>query len=161
MSRATHTLQESFGSAIGRKLRKVVASVHVVGAEAPDNAPLCLWFFFDPLPVVRLSGAPDGWSIQTDDTLPEPFDLEESGEIILRDVSHKSIFRKALGRTLRAVWSVQSSPAEEIIGMRFDFGPSSKPLVLNWGDELYIGETYPDDAKDGEIVEVPIIPVAS
>ena len=159
MIRTERTLQEKFGEAIGHKLRKVVASVHVFGAEALSDAPLCLWFFFEALPVVRLSGAPDGWSIQADDTLPEPIDMEESGEIILRDVSRRSIFQQGLERNLQAVWLVQLSHTGETICIRFDFGQPIRPLVLNWGDELYIAKDYPDDAQDGEILEVPIKPM--
>jgi hypothetical protein len=84
MSRLTRTPQEYFGQAIGRKLRKVVASVHIWGDDGLNDAPLCLWFFFEALPALRLAGAPDGWSIQADEVCPEPIDLGESGEIILR-----------------------------------------------------------------------------
>ena len=158
MKRAKNPLQARFGKAIGHTLRKLVASVHVFDAAAPCDVPLCLWLFFDTLPGVRLSGAADGWSIQADDTPPEPIDLEESGEIILRDVSRKSVFQRALGRALQAAWSVQSFPTGEAIGIRFDFGQSITPCVLNWGDELYIAEHYPADAQKNELREVAIMP---
>ena len=158
MKHATDPLQARFGKAIGHTLRKIVASVHVCDTAALCDVPLCLWLFFDTLPGVRLSGAADGWSIQADDAPPEPIDLEESGEIILRDVSRKSVFQKALGRALQAAWSVQSSPNGEVIGIRFDFGQSITPCVLNWGDELYIAEQYPADAKKNELREVAIMP---
>jgi hypothetical protein len=114
--------------------------------------------FFDTLPVLRLASAADGWSIQADDTPPEPIDLQESGEIILRDISRKSVFQRALGRALQSAWSVQSSPTGEAIGIRFDFGQSITPCVLNWGDELYIAEQYPADARKNELREVAIMP---
>ena len=158
MKLAEDTLQARFGQAIGHALRKIVAAVHVFDTAALCDVPLCLWLFFDTLPGLRLSGAADGWSIQADDAPPEPIDLEESGEIILRDVSHKSAFQRALGRALQAAWSVQSFPAGEVIGIRFDFGPSITPCILNWGDELYIAEQYPADAKKNELREVPIMP---
>src|SRR6266446_2048339 len=109
-------LQEKLGKAIGHKLRKIVASVHLFGLEGLSDTPLCLWFFFETLPVFRLTGAPDGWSLQVDDILPEPVDLGESGEIVLRDISHRSIFGKVVGKDLRSVWSVQSPPQGKIIG---------------------------------------------
>jgi hypothetical protein len=43
--------------------------------------------------------------------------------------------------------------------MRFDFGQPVQPIVLNWGDELYMTEQYPGDARDDEFQEVPIMPV--
>ena len=158
MKHAIDPLQARFGKAIGHTLRKIVASVHVFDTAALCDTPLCLWLFFDTLPGLRLSGAADGWSIQADDTPPEPLDLEESGEIILRDVSRKSVFQRALGRALQSAWSVQSAPTGEVIGIRFDFGKSITPCVLNWGDELYIAEQYPADAKKNELREVAIMP---
>src|SRR5215831_2358381 len=158
MKLAEETLQARFGKAIGHTLRKIVASVHIFNAEALCDVPLCLWLFFDTLPAMRLSGAAGGWSLQADDVPPEPIDLEESGEIILRDVSHKSAFQSALGRALQSAWSVHSSPTGEVIGIRFDFGQSITPCVLNWGDELYVAEHYPADAIKDELQEVPIMP---
>jgi hypothetical protein len=159
MKHAKDPLQARFGKAIGQTLRKIVASIHVFDTAALGcDVPLCLWLFFDTLPGVRLSGAADGWSIQADDTPPEPIDLEESGEIILRDVSRTSVFQRALGRALQAAWSVQSFPTGEVIGIRFDFGQSITPCVLNWGDELYIAEQYPADAQKNELREVLIMP---
>jgi len=158
MKRANDPLQVRCGQAIGHPLRKLVAAVHVFDTAVLCDVPLCLWLFFDTLPGLRLSGAADGWSIQADDTPPEPIDLEESGEIILRDVSRKSVFQRALGRALQSAWSVQSSPTGEVIGIHFDFGQSITPCVLNWGDELYIAEQYPADAKKNELREVSIMP---
>jgi hypothetical protein len=151
-------LQEKLGQAIGHKLRKIAASVHLFGLDGRNDAPLDLWFFFDTLPVFCLTGASDGWSIQIDDILPEPVDMGESGEIVLCDISRRSIFGKVVGKALRSVWSVQSPPQGEVIGVRFDFGAPVKPLVLNWGDELYVAEHYPDDARDDEFQEIPIMP---
>jgi len=158
MKLAEETLQARVGKALGHTLRKIVASIHVFGSEAPCDIPVCLWLFFDTPPGLRLSSAADGWSIQADDTPPEPMDLEESGEIILRDVSRKSAFQRAMGRVLQSAWSVHSSPTGEVIGIRFDFGQSITPCVLNWGDELYVAEQYPVDAKKNELQEVPIMP---
>ena len=152
-------LQEKLGKAIGHKLRKIIASVHLFGSAGLSDAPLCLWLFFETLPVFRVTGAPDGWSLQVDDSLPEPVDLGESGEIVLRDISHRSIFGKVMGQDLRAVWLVQSPPQGKVIGIRFDFGQPVQPLVLNWGDELYMTEQYPGDARDDEFQEVSIMPV--
>ena len=158
MKLTEEALQAKIGKAIGHTLRKIVASVHVFDTATLCDVPVCLWLFFDTLPGLRLSGAADGWSIQADDTPPEPMDLEESGEIILRDVSRKSAFQTAVGRVLQSAWSVHSSPSGEVIGIRFDFGQSITPCVLNWGDELYIAEHYPADANQHELRELPIRP---
>ncbi len=159
MTPTKYSLQEKLGKAIGHTLRKIGASVHLFGLEGLSDAPLCLWFFFEALPVFRLTGAPDGWSLQIDDILPEPVDLGDSGEIVLRDISHRSIFGKVMGKDLRSVRLAQSPLQGEIIGMRFDFGQPVQPLVLNWGDELYMTEQYPDEARDNEYQEVRVMPV--
>ncbi len=83
--------------------------------------------------------------------------MQESGKIILRDVSRTSVFQRALGRALQEAWSVQSSPTGEVIGIRFDFGQSITPCILNWGDELYIAAQYPADAQKNELREVAIV----
>jgi hypothetical protein len=158
MKRTENPLQARFGKVIGHTLRKIVASVHVFDTTTLCDVPLCLWLFFDTLPALRLSGTADGWGIQADNTPPEPIDLQESGEIFLRDISHKSVFQKALGRALQSAWSMQASPTGEVIGIRFDFGQSITPYVLNWGDELYIAEHYPADANKDELREVAIMP---
>jgi len=159
MTTTTHMLQEKLGKALGHTLRKIVGSMHRLGTEGRSDAPLCLWLFFETLPVFRLTGTSEGWGMQIDNTLPEPVDLGESGEIILCDISRSSIFGQGIGHALRAVWSVHSPPQGEMIGVRLDFGQSVKPLILNWGDELYVAEHYPADAREDEIQEVPLTPL--
>lgn len=140
--------------AISRRLRKVIASVHLF-EERLDDAPVHLWLSFEDLALIRLSGASNGWHLEIDKILPEPTDMEESGEIILVDLSNKTAFRRMVGEELKGAWFVES-PAGEIIGSRFDFGLSLKPIVINWGDELCIVEDYPPDAREEEIIETRI-----
>jgi hypothetical protein len=144
--------------AIGRPLRKVIASVHFFGGRL-DDEPIHLWLSFEDLALFRLFGASDGWHLEVDRTLPEPTDMEESGEIVLVDVSNRTIFSQMIGRKLEGAWYVES-PAGETIGIRFDFGLSLRPAVIIWGDELRIVDTYPPDAPREEIVETRIRPVA-
>jgi len=152
----TNTIPWIFAKAVGHPLRKVVASVQVFEEAILREAPLCLWLFFEGLPGLRLVGSSDGWHVETDETPPEPVDMGESGEIVVRDISRKSIFQQGLGRVLEGAWAIASSPGGEIIGVRFDFGLPRKPIILNWGDELYIADTYPPDAKEEELLEVPM-----
>ncbi|MBI3329037.1 MAG: hypothetical protein HYZ81_20325 [Nitrospinae bacterium] len=153
-----NTIQQELTKAIGHSLRKVVASIHVFTEETLNDAPLCLWLYFESLPGLRLFGSPDAWHIEGDETPPEPMDMGESGEIVLRDISGKSIFRQAIGKELKGAWTVESRPEGEVIGLRFDFGLPLKPIVLNWGDELYLADKYPSDAKAAELLEVPMRP---
>jgi hypothetical protein len=73
-------------------------------------------------------------------------------------MSQRSLFGPCIGQALRAVWSVHSPPQGELIGVRFDCGQAVQPLVLNWGDELYVAESYPADAREDEFQEVPLMP---
>jgi len=43
-----------------------------------------------------------------------------------------------------------------MIGVRFDFGLSFKPMILNWDDELHIADEYPSEMEES-ITEVPIL----
>lgn len=74
------------GEAIGHRLRKVVASVHLFEGRL-DRDPINLWLFFEDLAPLRVFGAADGWRLSVDRKSPEPFDMEESGEVVLSDAS--------------------------------------------------------------------------
>jgi hypothetical protein len=45
------------------------------------------------------------------------------------------------------------------IGVRFDFGEPVKPLVLDWGDKLYVAKHFSSNAGDDELQEISIMPV--
>ena len=153
-----NTIEQLFAKAIGHPLQKVIASVHLIDRETLSDVPLCLWLFFERVPGLRLRGSADGWHLEADEALPDPVDMGESGGIVLRDISRTSIFRQMLGKKLQGAWAVESAPEGEVVGMRFDFGLPITPIVLNWGDELYIGDTYPPDADEAELLEVPMWP---
>ena len=140
-------------------MRKVIASIHFFEGRC-DDEPVELWLSFESLALFRLSGASDGWRLEVDETTPEPVDMEESGEIILGDMSNKTMFDSMVGRELKGVWIVES-PAEEIIGVRFDFGLPTRPVVINWGDELRIAADYPSEVWEEGISEAAMQPVTS
>lgn len=154
----TDEVQRTLSGAIGRRLRRVIASVHFFG-ERFDNEPICLWLSFENLTLFRLFGASDGWHLGVDKAPPEPSDMEESGQVLVTDVSNKTVFEQMIGKELKGAWLIES-PGGEIIGIRFDFGFSLRPIVINWGDELRIIDDYPPDAPIEEIVESRIQPVA-
>lgn len=153
----TSEMRRALAEVIGRPLRKVIASVHFFEGRL-DDGPLCLWLSFEDLTSFRLFGASDGWHLGIDRALPEPIDMEESGEIILADVSNRTMFGQMVGRELKRAWLVES-PAGEVIGVRFDFGVALEPIVINWGDELRIVGDYPPDARGEEIAEARVRPV--
>lgn len=154
----TDETRRTLAEAIGRPLRKVIASVHLFERKLEDE-PVHLWLSFEDFAVFRLFGVSDGWHVGADGTLPEPTDMGESGDIILVDVSNKTAFGKMIGRELKGAWLAESL-AGGIVGVRFDFGFSLRPIVINWGDELRIVDDYPPDLRRGEIIEARIQPVA-
>lgn len=145
--------------AIGRPLRKVIASVHFFEGRL-NSEPVHVWLSFEGLTIFRLSGATDGWGVEIDEAIPEPVDMEESGEFLLADVSNKTEFGSMVGRELNGVWLVES-PVEEIVGVRFDFGLPTGPVVFNWGDELRIADDYPSEVWEEGASEAAVQPVIS
>jgi hypothetical protein len=154
MTVMTVAVDEMLSKAAGRSLKQVAASLHSFEGRL-GNTPICLWLVFEGLQGFRLFGAADGWHIGVDDAQPEPVDMGGSGEIVIHDISRESIFREMLNRTLKGGWTIESPTRGSVIGVRFDFGLPVKPLVLNWGDEIYLGDDFPHDAKRSEILEVP------
>lgn len=145
------------GEAIGHRLMKVAASAHLFEGEM-DGAPINLWLFFEDLAPLRVFGAADGWRLSFDRILPEPFDMDESGEVVVSDVSAKTPLGAVIGRKLEGAWLMKYSGA--VVGIRFDFGLPSKPLILNHDDELLVLDDYPSDAGMEDIIETRIRPIA-
>jgi len=138
---------------IGQELKKVFASVHVF-EKMMGGSSGSVWLFFDDMRPIRLSCASDGWHLQVDEVLPEPVDMGEAGEMVIRDRSQTTTFQDCLNRSLKKVWSIDFPVEGDTIGLRFDFGISYRPLVINWGDELFLSNYYPTDFETKEISEV-------
>lgn len=142
--------------ALGRPLKRVAASVYALEGKIYDGASE-LWLYFDGLPPLRLRGDPDGWRLLLDGMPPEPLDVAEMGELVVRDITLQSVFRAVKGMPLLAAWWVESNLDTGYVGLRFDFGAFVKPIVMNLGDQLYISHRYPHDMFAGEeYIEVPV-----
>lgn len=142
-------------NAYGRLLTKVTASVYMANSELalrPIRISLC----FESIHCITFAGASDGWHIRIDETHLEPVDMEDAGELIVRDISRTSVFRHYLHKLLENAWIVESPTKGHEIGVRFSFGGPRKPMILNWGDGLWIADDYPKD-KDETINETPIV----
>jgi hypothetical protein len=143
--------------AVSHKLVRVVASYYVPYEDAPIGAPDSLWLQFADRSLFRLFGAPDGWHLQVDTRDPCELDLGNSGRIVIRDLPKESPLHEAIGHTLERAWTVVSKPDGGIIGVRMDFGQQKRPIILNWGDELYVSDQYPKDAAADELEETPVL----
>lgn len=136
-----------------------MASAHFFEGRL-DGKPIDLWLSFEDLAPFRLAGASDGWRLEVDETPPEPVDMEKFGEIFLVDVSKKTMFEPMIGRRLKEVWLVES-PSEETIGVRFDFGLPTRPIVINGDDELHVVADYPPESWGEEVPRAAMHPVTS
>lgn len=141
--------------AINKQLLKVVGDFHLFRNEFSQN-PNSIWVCFEGLKPIRIFGASDGECILIDQTPPLPMNFGESGETVTRDMSRNLFLAQCLKKKLLEAWTVES-PKDHIVGIRFDFGQSHKPMVINWGDELLISEAYPMDAKGQSIFEIPVV----
>jgi hypothetical protein len=144
-----------FGEAVGRRLMKVAASAHLFEGKLGDT-PIDLWLFFEGMSPLRVFGESDGWRLSVDRKPPEPFDMDESGEVVVGDVSAKTPLGARIGESLEGAWLVESSG--EAVGIRLDFGRSAKPLIVNFDDELLILDAYP--TEDDAFEETRIRPIA-
>ncbi len=110
---------------------------------------------FNELPPLKISGASDGWRLAADWKSPEPLDMDKYGEYIIRDISKRSVFEPAIGRKLIRGWTLNSPSKGNIVGLRFDFGLTKRPIVMNWGDEFWIANSYAPYFPE-EITEVAV-----
>ncbi len=143
------------GEAIGHRLMKLAASAHLFEGKL-DDGPIELWLFFEGMSPLRVFGESDGWRLSGGRR--PPFDMDESGEIVVGDVSAKTPFGAAIGAELSGAWLVESSG--EAFGVRLDFGLPSRLLILHLDDELLVLEEYPSDAGTEEFIETRVRPVA-
>jgi hypothetical protein len=145
-----HEITETFAGVIGHPLRKIVASVHVFEGSI-DSEFLAVWFIFEDVPAIRLLGASDGEALIADNEPFEPVDMAESGEVVIADISNKTVFGNSIGKSLHKISRVESN--KRTVGVQFDFGESLKPLVLNWGDELYLGADLPAGSENEDLTQ--------
>ena len=157
MSNFERKWRQVFIKAIGHPLQRAVASVHGFEGRISNEPPLCLWLYFEGLSVIRLYGASDGEQLRVDHARPVAIDMGKYGELLLRDASKIPVVQQVLGNPLKGVWLVKSLPNDRIIGVRLDFGLAIKPIILNWGDELYVGEEFPIDAEGEKFSEVALL----
>lgn len=146
------------GEAIGRRLKKVAASMHLFEGKM-DEAPIDVWLFFEGLSPVRFFGAADGWRLSADRNPPEPMDMGEAGEVVVGDVSSKTALGAAVGERLEGAWLVKASTGD-VFGVRFDFGLPAKPPIMNLDDELLVLDEYSSDAGADGFTEGRVRPAA-
>ena len=140
-SRLTALLQD----AVGHSLSGCVAALHLF-EESIDRSPVYLWLEFENLQAIRFSGSSDGNEVLADTQPPEPVDMEESGEIIIADLSNTPVISSNIGKQLVSVRLVGAATGH-VIGVKLEFDSTEGFYVLNWGDEILIKEELPPDSE--------------
>jgi hypothetical protein len=109
---------------------------------------------FVELPQRRLRGASAGWRLAADWKSPEPFGMDKYGEYV-RNISKRSVFGPGYGKKFIRGRTLSSPFKGNAIALRFDFGLTKKPIVMNWVDEFWIATFYPLYFPE-EIAEVAV-----
>jgi len=81
--------------------------------------------------------------------------MQESGATRLRDMANQEPFPRIFNQCLRRAWTISSPGLADTFGVRLDF-ESGTVRVLNWGDDMYIGENFPSEVGAHEIAEIPV-----
>lgn len=147
--------------ALGKVLERAEALVYVDTQNLEDtDHPMSLSFEFADGVTFRMYGHSDGERLRLDSSTREPFDMQELGRVILRDMSDTPKMKELIGRRLVAVravvFSEHTSVDGNILGIRFEFEPPERLFVLNWGDTTFIGRDLPADAVRFPVTEFPM-----
>jgi hypothetical protein len=138
---------------IGETLGAVYGALHLFNDSIDVSTPNTIWLAFGTHPRIRIFGNPDGETVGIDFADPKPCDMGELGEMVIADIGRRSGFAGGIGKRLCRFGAVRNR-SRRLVGFRFGFGADINPIVLNWGDELYIAIKYPDEAD--EFVEEPL-----
>lgn len=146
-------VREELASLIGSCFRGVWGAVHIEHQRVVDEPAIAVWLAFEGQPLRGFKGASNGEGILMINEAPRPQDMGEAGEVIIRDLTGRSPFARAVGKPVLAIWELSSTQTEITSGFRFDFGGIVKPIILNWGDEILIRMSLPADLGEDEITE--------
>lgn len=136
-----------FEKIIGSVLLKAIGALHYFEGSFA-TVPEYLTLKFEGKGALTISCEADGERIQVNRELIEPIDMQESGEMVLCDLTRKSPFSKFFGKPVVQIFELISINANKLIGLRLEFIHQSSLVVLNWGDELLISDQFPQNAVD-------------
>jgi hypothetical protein len=152
----TKQLAEIVRSRIGLHLKNLGAEVYVATDGAEEIMMVVLGF--EDESVVKIAASNDAWSIDVADEYRErTIEMDEYGRVEFLKSPNHPVLAPLVGRTLEGVSVVRSpqSNAPRAVVMRFSGSPM--PVIfLNWGDDLWIGNDYPEGA-DRENFEESVV----
>ncbi len=141
----------------GQELNRVRGEYHQDVEGHTDKKPMFVWMTFSGIEEVCIAGASDGWHILAKERPIDPLDMAEHGRTLIRDMSGVFPFDCSVGHSLESVSLIVSPTPDSIIGFQMEFGSDRSAVVLNWGDELFLGDgnDWPDDwGSDPDPIQV-------
>lgn len=131
----------AFLSAIKRyrdqELTAVQAEVYFFKGEFFKNTPVHLALkTLNQVSYKRFGCAPDGEGILIDKENLEPVDMQESGEIVVCDISNMDPWNKVIRRKIIKPFLIGNKKENRVLGISFYFENGMSIYIMNWGDEI-------------------------
>lgn len=136
-------------SILGRSVLHICGSFYKKDNYVSNN-PLNLFFVMPDGQGLRLSCSPDGESINFDSEPISSFSMGGDGEVIVWRVSGLG----CLGGRIKSIRFAVLNIEDKCIGVKFVFEDEMSVAVINQGDELVVGESFPDFLYDEDIHEI-------
>ena len=140
----------------GRVLERVVGEFHEFEGEI-DPEPLRLWLHFEGANPIRFFGASDGWFLKGDGSAPFEVDMGKEGKTKILDITGERSWKPCVGSLVSGVNLLRSSESNLPFGLELIFEPGHVMFILNWGDEMWVSEGMPPDARPEEFVRSPVL----
>lgn len=137
---------DAMQEAEGQVLTAVWASVHLFDGEMNWDKPGHLMLQFEARAPLTFKCASDGETLRIERTIPEPVDMQESGQFVIADFSARAPWANVTSRRLMHAESLVShyfgSGTE--IGLALIFEGEQPVFIFNLGDDLWTFNTWPE-----------------
>lgn len=122
---------------LGQRLISVEAEIYFFNGQFFKNTPLHLVLnVIEPVNYQRIGGASDGDTILIDNKKLKPVNMQESGEVMVCDISNLDPWNKVIKKMINKVFLVGNKENQRFIGLGFGFENGVSIYVMNWGDEI-------------------------
>ncbi|RKZ73073.1 MAG: hypothetical protein DRR16_33415 [Candidatus Parabeggiatoa sp. nov. 3] len=158
MTQYTNKLSEGLKLLLGKKLKKVIASIFSFEGVLNMESPQAVLLQFEDNRRLVFYPASDGVSLDCDHKTLSPLDLGEYGKEIIMEVSQLSLWQYALGEVLTEAYVIFSHVEENAVGIKMHFNNSSIIIIINCGDDIYVWdeEHFCEVFKNEKISEINV-----
>lgn len=122
-------------------LKDILGEFHVYHGKI-NKDPNFIWLNFVANDLIRIKLSSDGWQLLLDLFKPKSIDMQECGKTIIRSMKDDKNIKDLIGKSLKKAFIIKSFDPDGIIGIKLVFD-NYECLILNFGDEFYIGKEYP------------------